>query len=147
MLLGQHSGSDDIVDVTSVAGRSAPELEPLMGACCACSRCFLCASRQAAALCSLTKAASLLGICKRSKLSSCHTCELRRLAPNRLRWCAVRFFLCAQRHTWKHKALQTDFVLCFAGFFATEVALRTKISGAPEEVAGTSHDAYLACLP
>ena len=101
---------------------------------------------QAAALCSLTRQRAFWDI-KRSKLSSCHTCELRRLAPNRLRWCGCALFLCAQRHTWKHKALQTDFVLCFAGFFATEVALRTKISGAPEEVAGTSHDAYLACLP
>lgn len=33
VLLGQYSGSSDIVNVTSVAGRAAPELEPLIGAC------------------------------------------------------------------------------------------------------------------
>ena len=31
VLLGQHSGRRDIVNTTSVAGRSAPELEPLIG--------------------------------------------------------------------------------------------------------------------
>ena len=42
VLLGQHSGSDDIVDVTSVAGRPTPEVEPLMGACCVIlGRCFM----------------------------------------------------------------------------------------------------------
>ena len=32
VLLGQHSGSDDIITCTPMAGRTAPELEPLVGA-------------------------------------------------------------------------------------------------------------------